>query len=123
MEWLKKVGQALKRAWQWLLDNPVALAGLIGTAVGAFFMWKSQQNKIKTLADAVEVQAQRKRIVAAEARAKVLEEQADAREPEVTELRQEIQESQKRVVELHDGVDVTEMSDEEIARRFADSGL
>jgi len=112
-----------RAVWKWLLDNPIALAASIGGVVGAYLMWKSQTNKIARLEDAAEVQAHRARIAAAETRAEMLVGQAEVMEPEVNRLKAEIAKSKRRVVELHDGVDITEMSDEDIARRFADSGL
>jgi hypothetical protein len=112
-----------KAVWRWLLDNPVALASAIGGLVGAYLMWKSRQNRVSELEDAILVQASRTKIAKAEATAELLEKQSDGLEPRVVELKKQIVESKRRVLEIHDGASVQELSDEDIAKRFSEAGL
>lgn len=108
---------------RWLKENPLALASMLGAVVGAFFMWKSNKNKIASLEEAVEVQAHKRKIAVKTTEAKMLEERADSREPEVKELKKEIAKSKRRVVELSEAKDLGEKSDEEVADLFTNSGL
>ncbi len=123
MKVLNWIWSALKKAGRWLLDNPIAIAGAVGAAVGAWFMWKSNQNKIASLEDAAAVAALKRKIAADEAKAEILEKKADAAEPEVTALKNEIAASKRRVVEIHEGEKLENKSDEEIADIFSRSRL
>ena len=109
--------------WNWLKENPLALAGMVGAVVGAWFMWKSTKNRVKTLEEAVEVQANKRKIAAKEAEARALEEKADAAEPRVKALKTEIAASKRRVIELANEPSVEGMDDEEVAELFSRSGL
>lgn len=113
----------IRAAAVWLWENPVALAGLAGTALGAWLMWKSKKNQIATLEDAATVQALRGKIAKDEARAELLEKQAESKEPEAERLKVEIAESKRRVLEIHQGEKLETLSDDEIAKKFSESGL
>lgn len=114
----------IKRLGRWIRDNPIALAGVIGAAIGGFLMWKRYKGKVATLEDAVAIQATKRKIAKHETRAKMLEASADAREPEATALKKQIAESKRRVVEIQHGPAATaSMNDEQIAKLFTDSGL
>jgi hypothetical protein len=123
MSVLRWIWTALKRAWGWLLDNPVALAALAGGIVGAWFMWKRSTNKIASLEDAVAIGATKRKIAKHEARAEVLERAADAKEPEVVELKKNIAESKRRVLEINEGKRLERLTDDEVAKLFSESGL
>lgn len=115
---------AAKATWKWFRENPIALAAALGTALGAFLVYKSSRNRIRRLEDAVEVEANRKRIAAATATAKTLEKQAAEKEPEIRRLEAEVARAKRRVVEINEeSEDVYTMSDDEVARRFSEAGF
>ncbi len=118
--WLK---HAVAGAIEWLWDNPIALASMVGAVAGAWFMWKRSTNKIASLEDAVQVQAARISIVKKTVEAEALEARAEDTSQEVQELKREIVASQKRVVEIHNAEAVEGKTDEEIANLFSAAGL
>ena len=113
----------IKAGLRWLRDNPVALAAMVGSVLGAWFMWKRSSNKIASLEDAVQVQAARVKIAKHTAKAEVLEASAEDTEEEVQVLKAEIAKSKKRVAEIHEGESMEGKTDDEIAALFSDAGL
>ena len=107
----------------WLWRNPLVLVGMLGAAVGAWWMYQSSRNKIGDLEDALEVQAIRKRVAKKEARAELLQEQADEVEPEVEKLKQEVADSKRRVMQIEKQEDLEGMDDDEIASAFTEAGF
>jgi Flp pilus assembly protein TadB len=101
----------------------VALAAAAGGVVGAYFMWKSRENQVASLEDAVAIQATKTKIAKAQAEAELLEQQSDALDPRVVELKKVITDSKRRVLELNKDAALNELSDADIARRFSESGL
>lgn len=119
----RAVSDWFSAVWSWLKENPLALAAMLGAVLGAWFMWKSTKNKVKSLEEAVEVQANKRKIAAKEAEARFLEEKADAAEPRVEILKTEIAASKRRVIELANEPSVEDMDDDEVAELFSNSGL
>lgn len=117
------IWKRIKAGFRWLRDNPVALAAMVGSVLGAWFMWKRSTNKIASLEDAVQVQAAKVAIAKHTARAEVLEASAEDTEIEVKVLKTEIAKSKKRVAEIHEGESMEGKSDDEIAALFTDAGL
>lgn len=118
-----KVWGWIKAAGRWLADNPIAIAGMVGAVVGAWFMWKRSTNKIASLEDAVAVAATKAKVAKAEGRASALEDQADEVGEEREELKRSIAESKRRVAEIHEGKSLEGKSDEEIAQLFTMADL
>lgn len=113
----------LKAFGAWLVDHPVALAGALGAALGAFLVYRSNKNRVRTLEDALEVEAARRRIAGNEAKTKVLLESADAKGAEVVQLKREIADSKRRAVEIEAGESTKGKSDDEIAAMFTKAGF
>lgn len=120
---LKWLWNKLKAAASWLWSRPVVLVAGAGALIGAWLMWRSNKNKIATLEDARQVQELKAKIARDEARADLLEKQAEAREPEVKALKAEITASKRRVLEIHEGQTTEDMSDEDVADLFTRTGL
>ncbi len=118
--WVKGV---VVGAYEWLRDNPLALAAMVGAVFGAWFMWKRSSNKIASLEDAVAVSATKVTIAKKMARAEALEARADDTAEEVQELKRAVAASERRVVEIHEGERLEGMSDEQIAQLFTEAGL
>lgn len=114
--WIKKAG-----AWLW--SHPAAIVAAVSAFIGAFLMYRSDKNKVASMKDALIVQKAKTDIAAATAQAELLEKQAGASEPRVQELKQQITESQRKVVEITEGPHTKGMSDEEVADLFGRSGL
>lgn len=110
-------------AWAWLRDNPMAVVGMLGAVLGAWFMWKRTTNQIASLEDAVQVQAAKVSVAKKIAKAEVLEARADDTEAEVKELKRDIVASKKRAIEIHKGTTVEGKTDEQIAIMFSAAGL
>jgi hypothetical protein len=124
------VTAALARAWgaivaaaKWLWSHPVALAGAVGTFVGAVLMVRSKKNQIGTLKDALEVQRIRADVARKEGQADALTARADVNAKEVDALRGEIAASKRRAAELAHATDLKGKTDAEIAKLFSDAGL
>jgi uncharacterized protein HemX len=113
----------LRSFWGWLKANPLALAAAIGAAVGAWLVWRSNQNRVRSLEDALQVQVERRKIAAAEERARVLTQQADGQEEAVIEIKREIAESKRRVAEIEAGKLLHGKTDDEIADLFTKAGF
>lgn len=123
MVFLLKVWGWIKAAGRWLLDNPLAIAGMVGAVIGAWFMWKRSSNKIASLEDAVAVKATMVKVAKAEGRASALDDQADEVAEEREELKRSIAESKRRVAEIHEGKRLEGMSDDDVAELFTQAGL
>ena len=108
---------------EWFQKNPGALFALLGAAVGAFFVYRSSKNRIAALEDALEVEANRRKVAKLEAQAETLEKQAEAKEPEVKRLKAEIATSKRKVAEIEAGEKLEGLTDEEIAERFTNAGF
>jgi hypothetical protein len=113
----------LKKAGTWLIENPWAIITALASVFGAYLLYKSKTNKIKSLQDAVAVKTTLSKIAADEARADMLIETADGMESEALLLEGKIKASKRRVAELHEDTNLEGKSDEEIAALFGDSGL
>ncbi len=123
MIFLLKVWGWIKAGARWLWKTPLALGALLGIVFGAFFMWRSSKNKIKSLKDAVAVEGMMNKVAKDEARAEVLKASADVKDEEVKVLEGSIAASKRRIAEIHEDESLEDKSDEEIARIFSDSGL
>lgn len=124
MAMLSQAWAALKRIGVWLWSHPAALAGMLGTLVGAVLMVRSKANQISTLKDALEVQKIKASVSHDEAQAEILSGQADVHAEEVAALRQQITSSKRRAIELASAKPLPDgASDEEIAKLFSDAGL
>jgi hypothetical protein len=116
--WLK-----IKAAGAWLWSHPAAIAAFVGSLLGAYFMWKSDKNKIASFQDALTVQKAKTDIARKTAQAEDLEAKAGAIDPKVAELKAQIADSKRAVVTITDGPKTKDMSDEEVADLFGRSGL
>lgn len=117
------VWSGFKSAGLWLWKNPLVLVGMIGAAVGAWWVYQSSRNKIGELEDALEVQAIRTRVAKKEARAELLQKQADEVEPEVEKLKKEVADSKRRVMQIEKQEALEGMDDNEIADAFTEAGF
>jgi hypothetical protein len=122
MTWASIVA-ASKRAWDWLLKHPIAIASALAAAAGAYLVWRSNKNKIATLEDAVAVQGTKTKIAKKETEAKILAERGELELTKAIELETEIAESKRRVVEINEGKKLEDKSDDEIAELFNKSGF
>lgn len=114
---------AIAVAAKWLWSHPAALAGMVGTLIGAVLMVRSKKNQISTLKDALEVQRIKTTVVRDEAQAELLTEQADVHAEEVKALQAQIGASKRRAAELAHATDLQGKTDAEIAKLFSDAGL
>lgn len=112
-----------KKVWDWIKNNPWALLVALSGVFGAYLIFKSKNNKIASLTDAVVVQTTMGDIKANEAKANTIRKQADVKDEEVADIDSRIAKSKRRVVEIHEGgrTDVEAMSDDEVAKLFSDS--
>lgn len=120
---LRTIWGCIKTSGVWLWRNPLVLVGMIGAAIGAWWVYQSSRNKIADLEDALEVQAIRKRVAKKEARAELLQKQADEVEPEVEQLKKEVADSKRRVMQIEKQEDLEGMDDDEIANAFTEAGF
>jgi hypothetical protein len=123
LAWLARAWGAIVAAAKWLWAHPVALAGAVGTLVGAVLMVRSKKNQIGRLSDALEVQRIKTQVAHDEAKAEVLTERADEHAEEVAALRVQITDSKRRAAELAHAKPLEGKTDDEIAKLFSDAGL
>ena len=95
--------QKAKKVWDWIKANPWALLVALAGVFGAYLIFKSKDNKIASLTDAVAVQTTMGDIKANEAKANTIRQQADSKDDEVADIDKRITESKRRVMEIHDG--------------------
>ena len=119
-EWTKGTASSVVA---WFRDNPGALFALLGAAVGAFLVYRSNKNRIAELEDALEVEANRRKVSKLEATASTLEKSAEAKEPEIKKLKGSIAKSKRKVAEIEAGGPLDELTDDEIAERFSNAGF
>lgn len=113
----------MKKVRTWIKDHTWGILAAFGGVILAVFMWKASGNKVGSLNDAIQVRAAAKEIAAKEARARLLEEQADAKAEDVAALRREIAASKRRVMEIHDAEPLDDLDDSEVAALFSSSGF
>ncbi|MGW8177449.1 MAG: hypothetical protein ACWGQW_01415 [bacterium] len=115
--------KVLKAIWAWIKKYPWAVIVAVAGVLGAIALLLSRSNQVSSLDDAVQVRAAAREIARKEARAQALEEQGDAKLSEVIALRQEINASKKRVMEIHNAESLDGKSDDDIARLFTAAGF
>lgn len=115
--------KTLKKIGKWLKDNPWSIIVALASVFGAYLVFKSKDNKISSLHDAVEVKTAMARVAKDEARAEALINGAHGKEDEITEVDKRIAASKRRVMEIHEAKDLEGMNDDEVAVLFSDSGL
>lgn len=109
--------------WTWLKANPGALLVALGTAIGAFVIYKSKDNTVTDIHDAIGVGAVLGKMKADAKRAEEIKAGAAAKEAELSQLEEKIKDSKRRVVEISEGKPLKELTDDEIAKKFTDSGI
>jgi hypothetical protein len=123
LAWLSRAWGVIVAAAKWLWSHPVALAGAVGTVVGAVLMVRSKKNQIDRLSDALEVQRIRANVAGNEAKAEALTAQADHSAQEVAAIRTDIAASKRRAAELAHATNLEGKTDAEVAKLFSDAGL
>jgi len=113
----------LTTIWGWIKKYPWALIVALAGIIGATALLLSRTNNVSSLDDAIQVRAAVREIARKEARAKTLEQQADADSVEVEALKREVVASKKRVMEIHNAKSLDGKTDADIARLFADAGF
>lgn len=120
---LKAIWIWLKRAIAWISKHPVAIVSAIASGVGAYFIWRSSRNRIRSLEEAVEVQGAKAKIAKKESEARYLAKSGADHSVAAASINAEISRSKRRVVELNEGEPLEGKTDDEIARMFDKAGF
>ena len=86
-------------------------------------MLRSKQNQVSDFKTAVAIQKTKAKIAKAEAKIDLLEKSANSHGEEAARLRAEIAKGKLQIVQLASDTDLEGVTDEEIEKRFSESGL
>jgi peptidoglycan hydrolase CwlO-like protein len=120
---MRTIKSTAARVGAWLRANPWAIITALVGVFSAYLLYKSKDNKISSLEDALVVSNTTKNVKALNARAAEILKNADEKTAEIQEIDKKLAESKRRVLELHEGGSLEDMNDEEIARLFSDRRL
>lgn len=114
---------SLRKGWAWIVDHAAALLGGLVVIVSAIWMWRSKQNEVNRLRDAIQVKDAERKVAVATTKKQAAIDRMDVLAVEATQQHAKLREHKKRIVEIRTREPIVqELSDEDLDRRLSDLG-